>query len=159
PRPRRCQPDEIVRACLHDLQEEAKARGIQLIVEASTPTAWAWADPDPLRHLADALTRNALEATPPGGTVRLTTTVTPRRLEWTIRDSGRGLDPHAARHLFDPFFCGRQAGRGLGLGLPRAARIVALAGGDLSWRSSPGRGTTFHLTLPLAEEPPDPNAR
>ncbi|MBV8555466.1 MAG: hypothetical protein JO116_07865, partial [Planctomycetaceae bacterium] len=58
--------------------------------------------------------------------------------------------------LFDPFYCGRQAGRGLGLGLPRAARFVSLAGGDLRWHSTPGQGTTFHLHLPLAAPPKPP---
>ena len=57
--------------------------------------------------------------------------------------------PAEAAHLFDPFYCGRQAGRGLGLGLPRAARIVAMAGGRLRWTSNPGQGTVFHINLPL----------
>ena len=59
-------------------------------------------------------------------------------------------------HLFDPFYCGRQAGRGLGLGLPRAARIVAQAGGEIRWHSTPGQGTIFHVHIPLLEPPAPP---
>ena len=55
-------------------------------------------------------------------------------LKWWFCDSGKGISPVEGAHLFDPFFCGRQAGRGLGLGLSRAGRIVAQAGGTLRGR-------------------------
>jgi signal transduction histidine kinase len=154
PRPRPCPTDEVLRACLRDLQREADGRGVCIQAEIPEGRPWSWTDPDPLRQVAEVLVRNAIEATPTGGAVRVVAAGDTRRLDWTVRDSGAGLDEPSARHLFDPFFCGRQAGRGLGLGLPRAARFVGLAGGELRWRSSPGRGTTFHLTLPL---PPGPN--
>jgi signal transduction histidine kinase len=151
PRPRPCQPDEILKACLRDLHGEAEGRGIRLTAEIQEPAPWAWSDPDGLRHLAEVFLRNALEATPEGGTVLARSRVDPNRLRWAFHDSGPGLSPTEARHLFDPFFCGRQAGRGLGLGLPRAARFVTLAGGVLDWHAEPGRGTTFLVVLPLEE--------
>jgi signal transduction histidine kinase len=153
PRPRPCLPDEIVRTCLRDLQDEAVHRGVRLVAEAAETGPLVWADPDPLRHLAETLLRNALEATPSGGTIRVTTSGDARRLSWTVQDNGHGLSAAEAEHLFDPFFCGRQAGRGLGLGLPRVARFVAQSGGQIRWRSHPERGTLFHVTLPLAPAP------
>ncbi len=154
PRPRPCQPEEIVRACLRDLQAEADARGVRIVAEAREPGLRVWADPDPLRQVADVLARNALEATPGGGLVRFTAGGDARKLRWTVHDTGRGIDAAEGAHLFDPFYCGRQAGRGLGLGLPRAARIAAQGGGELKWQSAPGQGTTFQFTLPVAEVPP-----
>jgi signal transduction histidine kinase len=154
PRPRPCQPEEIVRACLRDLQDEADARGIRIVSEAREPGPKVWVDPDPLRQLADILGRNALEATPSGGSIQFTTGGDDRSLRWAVHDSGRGIGASEGQHLFDPFFCGRQAGRGLGLGLPRAARIVAEAGGELRWKSVPGYGTTFQVSMPVAEVPP-----
>ncbi|MDB5353222.1 MAG: histidine kinase,HDOD proteinhistidine kinase [Planctomycetota bacterium] len=151
-RPRPCQPDEIVRASLRDLKPEAEARGVRLVSECREPVPVAWADPDPLRHLMDVLVRNALEATPSGGTVRVSSGRVGDRLSWIIRDSGRGIALDEGKHLFEPFFCGRQAGRGLGLGLPRVARFIAQVGGDLSWRSTPGQGSVFSVVLPI--EPP-----
>jgi signal transduction histidine kinase len=153
PRPRLCQPDEILRACVNDLQLDADARGIRLSAELPGRRLAVAVDPDGLRHIAEVLTRNALEATPAGGAVRVSSALDPHRLEWSVRDSGKGLDISEGRHLFDPFFCGRQAGRGLGLGLPRAARFVELAGGEVRWRSNPGQGTTFTVTLPVIAEP------
>jgi signal transduction histidine kinase len=152
-RPRPCATDEIVRACIRDLQADAEVRGVRIITDIPEGRPCSWADPDPLRHVAEILGRNALEATPPGGVVRFTVGGDSSRLDWKVRDSGRGVDEHASRSLFDPFFCGRQAGRGLGLGLSRAGRFVASARGELRWHTAPGLGTTFHLTLPLAPVP------
>ena len=69
PRPRSCQPDEVVRACLRDLKPEAEARGVRLVEEPRDggPPTRTWTDPDALRHLIETLLRNALEATPRGG--------------------------------------------------------------------------------------------
>lgn len=157
-RPRFCQPEEIVRSCLRDFKAEADARGVRLLADQDEPASKVWADPDALRHLTEVLLRNALEATPRGGTIHVIATGDARKLRWTVRDNGRGVTPEEGSHLFDPFYCGRQAGRGLGLGLPRAARIVAQAGGELLWHSTPGQGTIFHLHLPLAEPPKPPLA-
>ena len=74
-------------------------------------------------------------------------------LKWWFCDSGKGISPAEGAHLFDPFFCGRQAGRGLGLGLSRAGRIVAQAGGTLRWSSANGQGTVFEVQLPLTSPP------
>jgi signal transduction histidine kinase len=153
-RPRPCVPDDIVRSCLRDLQPEADARGLRLVSELDEQSRSVWLDPDPMRHLIDVLTRNALEATPPGGTIRVTSRFDGSQLEWVVRDGGKGIDPRDATHLFDPFFCGRQAGRGLGLGLPRVARFIDQAGGRLQWQSTAEQGTTFRITLPLPSEPP-----
>lgn len=155
PRPRFCQPEEVVRACLRDAKAEADDRGVRLVLKGSEPGPKVWADPDALRHLADALVRNALESTPEGGTVQFAVAGGLQEVSWTVSDNGRGITPAEGEHLFDPFFCGRQAGRGLGLGLPRAARIVQQAGGEMRWHSAPGQGTIFQVHLPL-EVPPRP---
>ena len=155
-RPRPCSVDEILKTCLRDAQPEADARGIKLVGDPrpASPSPKVWVDPDSLRHIADILVRNALEATPAGGAVAVGSSVDDRSIRWTVKDSGRGLVAHEAEHLFDPFFCGRQAGRGLGLGLPRAARIIERAGGDLTWQSAPGQGTSFQLKFPISAPPP-----
>jgi signal transduction histidine kinase len=157
PRPRPCQPEEIVRACLRDLQADADARGVRIVADAREPAQRVWADPEPLRQVADILARNALEASVTGGLVQFTASNDGRVVRWTVHDHGRGIGPTEGLHLFDPFYCGRAAGRGLGLGLPRAARIVAQAGGELNWQSSPGLGTTFIVTLPVGEIPASPD--
>ena len=75
-------------------------------------------------------------------------------LRWWFCDSGKGIGPAEGTHLFDPFFCGRQAGRGLGLGLP------AQPGSLARWREArctglprPVRAPPFRSSLPLASPP------
>jgi signal transduction histidine kinase len=153
PRPRGCQPVEVVRACLRDLAPDAESRGVRLVFEAPIPSPKAWTDPDALRHLVEALARNALEASRPGGTVRVSGGAGQGQLTWTFRDEGAGISAEAARHLVNPFYCGRQAGRGLGLGLPRVVRYLRQVGGRLAWRADPGGGTTFVVRLPISDAP------
>jgi signal transduction histidine kinase len=149
PRPRTSRPGDLLRACLRDFQDECAARGIHLASEIDEPTPPAWIDPDALRHLAEILLRNAIEATPANGKILVRSTAQGDELSWWFCDSGKGIASSEAAHLFDPFYCGRQAGRGLGLGLPRAARIVEQAGGRLRWTSNPGHGSVFHVHLPI----------
>jgi two-component system sensor histidine kinase FlrB len=106
------------------------------------------------KALAGALTNvldNALHATDPGGRVCLSARPTPGRLSVNIADTGPGIPyAHQAR-VFEPFFSTRADGTGLGLAI---ARSVARAhGGDLTCRSTPGRGAEFVLTLPLDPAP------
>ena len=54
-----------------------------------------------------------------------------KRAQIRIRDDGPGIKPEERRHLFDPFYSARQAGRGLGLGLSKAWRIVTNHGGRI----------------------------
>ena len=61
---------------------------------------------------------------PPDGRILVRSSRKDNELIWSFSDTGKGIGAGEATHLFDPFFCGRQAGRGLGLGLPRAAKIV-----------------------------------
>jgi signal transduction histidine kinase len=158
PRPKFCQPEEIVRNCLRDLKPDADSRGVRLETEGADSALRVWADHDGLRHVLESLVRNAFEATPKGGKIRIATALTPQSLRWTVQDNGRGISPADGRHLFDPFYCGRQAGRGLGLGLPRAARFLAQVGGDIRWHSTPGHGSIFHVHVPLTAPPQPPDA-
>jgi len=69
----------------------------------------------------------------------------------SIWDDGPGLKPEERRHVFDPFYSARQAGRGIGLGLSKAWRIITNHGGRIEVSSEPGRGATFIVTLPAGE--------
>lgn len=158
PRPRSCVPDEIWKAALRDTRTEADERQVRLVADGLEHGRRVWADPDSLRHLADVLLRNALEATPAGGAVRVTTTPEDGAFRWTVRDDGKGITPAEAEHLFDPFFCGRQAGRGLGMGLPRAAKVVERLGGEIRWHAHSGQGAAFSVRIPHTEPPKPPTA-
>jgi two-component system sensor histidine kinase AtoS len=69
--------------------------------------------------------------------------------EVTISDNGEGVEPDDLERIFDPFFSTRESGTGLGLALVH--RIVESHGGSITVRSRKEEGSTFILTLPLAE--------
>ena len=154
PRSRSCRPSELLASLLRDFERECSARGIRLVADLDPSSPSAWADPEALRHLGEILLRNALQATPSGGRIQVRSSSKNQELIWSFSDTGKGIGAGEGTHLFDPFYCGRQAGRGLGLGLPRAAKIVDLAGGRLRWTSNPGHETTFQVHLPLTSPLP-----
>src|SRR5262249_52488588 len=100
------------------------------------------------------LVRNALEAVPPHGWVRVLLELPPggERVQVAVEDSGPGPTPEQRPHLFDPFYSGRSAGRGRGLGLPIAWRLARQHGGDVPLEPPhPDRPTRFVLVLPRPE--------
>jgi len=66
-----------------------------------------------------------------------------------ISDTGNGIEPEHLNRIFDPFFTTKPVGEGTGLGLSISHGIVLRHGGTLTVESSPGRGATFSVTLPL----------
>ena len=91
--------------------------------------------------------RNAVEATSPGGWVRLSL-VAGTRVEVHVEDSGPGPRPEQIPHLFDPFRRASSEGGGLWLGLYIVEQVVKRHGGRIAVTSTAEAGTTFRVTLP-----------
>jgi signal transduction histidine kinase len=68
----------------------------------------------------------------------------------SVADDGVGIPPENRDRIFDPFFTTKKVGSGTGLGLSTSYSIVRRHGGTLSVESHPGKGTTFHVFLPLS---------
>jgi signal transduction histidine kinase len=140
-------------AAIHEvaasLDELATRRRVRLLLPPLEPTIQAYADPRQLHTALACLLRNAIEAAPTEGwaEVRLATP-TNHHLEIVVEDNGQGLAPVQREHLFDPFFSGRTAGRGRGLGLPTAWRLARQQGGDVRLEEVPSGPTRFVMTLP-----------
>ncbi|MCA9169121.1 MAG: hypothetical protein KDB23_15710 [Planctomycetales bacterium] len=138
--------------------EQETPEPIRVVQEFTGGTWRCRIDPTQIGVVLRAIWRNALEAMPGNGqiTVRchtLDTTQSGRVDHWAcceIEDTGPGLEPETRRHIFDPFYSGREAGRGLGFGLTKAWRIAQLHGGQLSVQSELGSGTRLTLQLPCS---------
>jgi signal transduction histidine kinase len=157
PRPRLFRPAESLRAIVREFKADTARRNLQVQLRLAPEIAGLELeniDPDAFRHLATSLFRNAIEASVDGGSVTLSLKLDAHVLALHVEDQGRGFDSKEARHLFDPFYCGRRAGRGLGLGLPRVARIVAQMNGKIRFRSQPGQGTVFEVIVPVTPARP-----
>ncbi len=109
------------------------------------------ADPVRLRQILLNLLSNARKFTDPGEVV-LGAQVEPPHLRLWVQDTGAGISPDMQERIFEPFVTAEHAGRrpeGIGLGLSITRRLVALHSGSMRLESQPGRGSTFHVYLPL----------
>lgn len=117
------------------------------------------ADPEQFRVVVSCLLKNSLEAVERfgGGQIRLSLQAESKAAtadggeDWallTVSDDGPGLNEVEREHLFDPFFSGRQAGRGLGFGLSRCWRIVRMHGGEIDVQCPEGSGLEIRIRWP-----------
>ena len=133
-------------------EQEAERQAIQLQVSAESSTVDALeqeftADTTMVKEAVRALIRNAIDAIGCQGTIIVSLQNDLEHVRIVVADSGPGLSDQAQKHAFDPFFSGREAGRGMGLGLCRAYRIAKLHEGDVSLSGRPS-GCIATLTLP-----------
>jgi two-component system sensor histidine kinase PilS (NtrC family) len=109
------------------------------------------ADPDQITQVFWNLTRNALEAMPRGGILKVRVFMDGDTLVLSCRDQGRGIGREEQRRVFEPFQSGTSMGTGLGLAI--VYQIVREHGGDIAVRSTPGRGTDVEVRIPLLQTP------
>jgi two-component system, NtrC family, sensor kinase len=97
---------------------------------------------------------NAFQAMKEGGTLEITTTVLDQEIRITIRDTGKGIEPHHIPKVFDPFFTTKRQGEGSGLGLTVAHRIITKLGGQIRLDSEKDHGTVCLIILPITSSKP-----
>jgi signal transduction histidine kinase len=154
---------DVAREQFDNLRSRAIEQATELQLDAVEYPCSVQADATQIGVALRALIINALEALGSGGNIgvqvdrtndRLPLAATGPIIRLTVTDDGPGVPEAIRPHLFDPFFSGREAGRGLGFGLTKAWRIVTDHGGDLSHHPANGGGTTFVIALPAAVEGP-----
>ncbi len=126
---------------------DAEGKGVSLVVEPMPEPLAAWADAGHLAQVVSQLVRNGVEAAPPGGEVRLSARHAGGAAVVECRDDGPGPPDSHLPHLFDPFFSGREAGRGRGLGLSVAWQLARQNGGSVEYAGREGGHTVFRVTL------------
>jgi two-component system, NtrC family, sensor kinase len=94
---------------------------------------------------------NAMDATPPGGTIRVAIrpVADDTHVELEVVDSGRGIPAADLKHIFEPFFSTKGSARGTGLGLFISAQIVREHKGRIDVASEEDLGSTFAVRLPV----------
>ncbi|MDR3702437.1 MAG: PAS domain-containing protein [Candidatus Sulfopaludibacter sp.] len=140
---------------------------IELKQNLSTGLWSVTADPDQVEQVIMNLVVNARDAMPKGGVLTIGTSnvelaaqdvkgfldLTPGRyVSLTVTDTGTGMTPETKRHLFEPFFTTKPAGEGTGLGLSMVYGIVKQHGGEVSFYSEPGVGSTFKIYWPATDQ-------
>lgn len=106
-------------------------------------------DPVQFQVAFSELIKNALSASHNRGQVKILVSRSAALVEIAVVDDGAGFGEMDLEHAFDPFYSGREAGRGLGFGLSKVWRIMTLSGGTVHATSEPGK-TEVRLTIPLS---------
>lgn len=157
----------VVVADLERMLRRVIAEDITFEIAVDRKLARVKADAGQMHQVLMNLTINARDAMPGGGTLRITTAnaraplgeprlgVAPDSrscVALTVSDTGCGMSPDVKAHIFEPFFTTKAPGKGTGLGLSMVYGVVAESGGRISVDSERGRGTTFTIHLPTADE-------
>jgi signal transduction histidine kinase len=130
----------------------AEEAGIELVCAVPPGVPVVDADPDRILQVFSNLLGNAMRHTPRGGRVTIDASPADDDVQFSVTDTGCGIEPERVPGLFDRFSSSRSRGRtGNGFGLPIVAGIVAAHGGRVSARSEPGAGSTFSFTIPTVK--------
>ncbi len=155
PEPTPCDVTALVGAVERCVAGRATDRGVRIDTPAGGVVV-AWIDRTLIEEALRAVVTNALDAVTDGG--RVSIGIVPRGaqadrpVEIHVDDDGPGMDDETRRAAFDPFYSGREAGRGIGFGLAKARRFVSACGGTTEIGVSPAGGTRVTLRLPAVHE-------
>lgn len=149
------------------LDEEIRMSNVILERTIAGDLPPVWADPDHLAKAFHNLVRNALQAMPSGGTLRVVAHAVAAppgesgRLqggqEWCavrFSDTGSGIDPEVLPNIFNPFFSTKDSGTGLGLAITH--KVISEHGGMIDVVSQKGEGSGFTVYLPAQRSPESP---
>lgn len=139
-------PEDVVREVLVLMAPYAKERGVDVIEDLGGLRTAVSLDREKFKQVLINLVRNAIEAMPGGGSLRVATTLESGSVVVRVADTGPGIPGDV--DVFDLFVTTKDDGTGLGL--PIAKRIVEAHGGSLSYESRPGEGTTFTVALKVS---------
>ncbi|MFN7972621.1 MAG: protoglobin domain-containing protein [Acidobacteriota bacterium] len=105
-----------------------------------------------LEQILFNLIQNAIDAMPRGGSLQISMRLEGDEALIAIADTGTGIAPENIQRIFEPLFTTKETEHGTGLGLALVSRIVKRHRGSISVQSDPGRGSTFTVRLPIADQ-------
>ncbi len=144
----------LARSVCEELRPQADEQQTELTLRLPPEAVAIEADPTQIGVALRSLCVNALEALVRGGRLQvelLAPTADEPRVGLRVSDNGPGISPEAREKLFEPYFSGREAGRGLGVGLSKCWRIVAIHGGSIELAQGDPCGAIFTILLPVSQ--------
>jgi signal transduction histidine kinase len=150
-------PHDINRALtrtLFLLESQTLFHNIEIVKDLNASLPLVLVDIQQLYHLFMNIILNAAQAMGGKGTLTVKSLLLEKEEQVCIEisDTGPGISKENLPHIFEPFFTTKEEGQGTGLGLSLAYRIVQNHGGHIRAESSPGKGTTFSIELPIGSK-------
>jgi len=144
------QVNELAERALALVRHQVELQGIELVTRLAPDLPPVSCDANQIQQVALTLLVNAVEATPRGGRLEVSTEADAeeKTVRLRVRDTGAGIAPDVLPHIFEPFFTTKEDQHRTGLGLAVARSIAEQHGATLEARSRPGEGTEFILNLP-----------
>ena len=146
--PEPCALGQILDDVLFWTRKDAKSRDIVFELAGIDVMPPLSADPHQLKQVFLNLLMNAVHAMPKGGTVTVDSKKEAKIARIRVCDTGIGMSAEVLKRIFEPFYTTRREGTGLGLAIVR--KIIEQHGGTIEASSTPGHGTCFTITWPLA---------
>lgn len=144
--------EELLSDALRTLAPVTADKSLTLRLTAPDDIPAVNADRERVGQALSNLIGNAVKFSPPGGEIIVRVAVLDSELVISVSDTGQGMTPEQLSHAFDRFWQSSRTDRqGAGLGLAITKGIVEAHGGRIWAESSPGSGSTFYFTLPIAE--------
>jgi len=143
--------DEMLTEQMEFVQHHADMRDIEMTTDFDPDVPPVLIDEKKIRQVLMNLLMNAKHAVGDQGVIRLSTGYNPhtRRAVIRVTDTGHGIEKKNVSKIFDPFFTTKPPGEGTGLGLSVSYGIIKSHGGDIFVRSTPGKGASFTVVLPV----------
>ncbi len=146
----RLRPIDVLQDAHDRWIEEACAKRVEIEVRAFSDLSHINADRRALRSIFDNLLSNAIRYTPAEGSILLRAEEIKDKVQFFVRDSGRGIETERLPMIFGRFDTSGETGDGTGLGLALVRRLVEALGGQVAVESRLGAGTTFSFTVPMS---------
>jgi len=149
----------ILERCAALVRHQAELQDVVLRTETGPDLPKVECDASQVQQVVLALSMNALESMPKGGSLVLRAAKDPAEdgVLVEVADTGCGIPAEVLPHVFEPFFTTKQEGKGVGLGLAVVYGIVQRHGGRVDVESKVGAGTTFTVRLPRRRAAPRPD--
>lgn len=142
---------DILQSSANLISHQKRGECIKIDVEIGENVPHVMADGGQIQQAVIALSTNAIDAMPDGGTLTMRAYAQPKSIAIEIEDTGIGIPVEDMSKIFEPFFTTKEVGKGTGLGLAVCYGIITDHSGRLSVRSTVGKGTTFTILLPITE--------
>jgi two-component system phosphate regulon sensor histidine kinase PhoR len=148
----------LVESCAETTRMKAEHKQLALTIECSDESLRVRGDARRLAEVLQNILDNAVQYTPPGGSITVCASVEGRSARIAVTDTGIGIPHDEQQRIFERFYRvdaarSREAG-GTGLGLSIAKHLAEAHGGRIEVQSEVGRGSTFSILLPLSAMPP-----
>jgi PAS domain S-box-containing protein len=140
----------LLKETLDFLQHEIRDRDVLVEVTEPEEKDSILLDPNQIKQVFFNIIRNAIQAMPDGGLLKIGVAATDRYIAVSFRDTGPGIAPEELGRIFEPYHSSKSEGSGLGLMIVQ--RIIRDHGGQIEVHSEPRKGTTFTIFLPREEQ-------